>query len=523
MAGHPAGGVGPRFRPQPAAPTDPLAHHGHRRDRDVRRLGRLRRQGRRHAARRQAPPPRRRSARRRTRRRPSPTPPTARCSTSSPRTPTWIARADARQKGFDPDDASTDPRRRRASATSAAAAVIEYRRNDGANQLGDEVGSDGTPYSDYTFYQPHQPADKIIDPDRWQPHPVRRRQGRHGHRPASSPRTGIGSSRSRWSAATSSGPAPPPKVGSEQLKREVDEVLACNASLTLEQKAIVEFMRDGPALDRPVGPLAAVRAGRLAARPARPRPGREAVLRRRQRRVRRLHRLLGGQALLRQLAPLDARAALLQGQDGRRAGPGPGKGVGEDPGRGVAPVLARRPSSRRRSPATSRATARQRRGREDAGAVHRQRPFGAVAPGGRRADRAGRSARRRCRRATASARRQIPDSQGGPLPLPTFTATAEMAAVSRLWGGYHIRPTTIAGLDPRAQGRRCTAGRSSRRTSTGRRRCADGPPRPLLTRSTSSVTQTTKASCRFVLLREYLLRVVLWPMSFERRSRWVQL
>ena len=39
---------------------------------------------------------------------------------------------------------------------------------------------------------------------------------------------------------------PPPKVGSEQLKKEVDEVLNFNANLTPEQKAIVEFMRDGP-------------------------------------------------------------------------------------------------------------------------------------------------------------------------------------------------------------------------------------------------------------------------------------
>ncbi|HEV2765791.1 MAG TPA: vanadium-dependent haloperoxidase, partial [Pyrinomonadaceae bacterium] len=41
-------------------------------------------------------------------------------------------------------------------------------------------------------------------------------------------------------------PGPPPKVGSEQLKKEVDEVIAFNNSLTPEQKAVVEFMRDGP-------------------------------------------------------------------------------------------------------------------------------------------------------------------------------------------------------------------------------------------------------------------------------------
>jgi len=35
-------------------------------------------------------------------------------------------------------------------------------------------------------------------------------------------------------------------VGSPQLKKEVDEVIEYNASLTLQQKAIVELMRDGP-------------------------------------------------------------------------------------------------------------------------------------------------------------------------------------------------------------------------------------------------------------------------------------
>jgi hypothetical protein len=41
-------------------------------------------------------------------------------------------------------------------------------------------------------------------------------------------------------------PPPPPKTDSEQLRKEVDEVLTYNATLTPEQKAIVEFMRDGP-------------------------------------------------------------------------------------------------------------------------------------------------------------------------------------------------------------------------------------------------------------------------------------
>src|SRR5262249_56437658 len=37
------------------------------------------------------------------------------------------------------------------------------------------------------------------------------------------------------------------------------------------------------------------------------------------------------------------------------------------------------------------------------------------------------------------------------LALPPFTATAEMAAVSRLWGGYHIRTDNEVGM---VQGRK---------------------------------------------------------------------
>ena len=41
-------------------------------------------------------------------------------------------------------------------------------------------------------------------------------------------------------------PGPPPLVGSEELKKEVDECIASNGHLTHEEKTIVEFMRDGP-------------------------------------------------------------------------------------------------------------------------------------------------------------------------------------------------------------------------------------------------------------------------------------
>ena len=35
--------------------------------------------------------------------------------------------------------------------------------------MGDELGSNGKPYSDYTFYRAVNTRDKIADPDCWQP------------------------------------------------------------------------------------------------------------------------------------------------------------------------------------------------------------------------------------------------------------------------------------------------------------------------------------------------------------------
>jgi hypothetical protein len=40
----------------------------------------------------------------------------------------------------------------------------------------------------------------------------------------------------------------------------------------------------------------------------------------------------------------------------------------------------------------------------------------------------------------------VPDSKEVRLSLPTFTATAELAAMSRLWGGYHVRVDNEEGL-----------------------------------------------------------------------------
>lgn len=156
----------------------------------------------------------------------------------------WCAEQ-LRKMGFDPDDTSTDLSTPQGVGNTAAAAVIAYRHSDGANQLGDERGSQGVPYSDYTYYLPVNPPNRLFHPDRWQP--IVFEDGKGGH-------VTPGFLTPHWyrvkpfalERSEQFRPPPPPKVGSPELRAEVDEVIAFNAHLTPEQKAIVEFMRDGP-------------------------------------------------------------------------------------------------------------------------------------------------------------------------------------------------------------------------------------------------------------------------------------
>lgn len=147
--------------------------------------------------------------------------------------------------GLDPDDTSEDLTTPQGIGNHVARILTEYRHHDGANQLGDEQGGDGSPFSDYTMYREVNPVDKVIDPDRWQRLPFTRDDGTVFYPGFLTP---------HWYRVTPFAlessdqfrPGPPPQVGSDQLKKEVDECIQLNASLNPEEKAIVEFMRDGP-------------------------------------------------------------------------------------------------------------------------------------------------------------------------------------------------------------------------------------------------------------------------------------
>lgn len=147
--------------------------------------------------------------------------------------------------GLDPDNKSIDPGTPEGIGNLAAKAVIEARKNDGSNQYGEMEGSNGEPYFDYTGYRPINSADENVDGNRWQPKYFS--DGKGG-------KYAPGCLTPYWqkvkpialSSADQFRPGPPPMIGSEQLEKEVKEVIDLQANLTDEQKALVEFMRDGP-------------------------------------------------------------------------------------------------------------------------------------------------------------------------------------------------------------------------------------------------------------------------------------
>lgn len=149
------------------------------------------------------------------------------------------------QLGLDPNNTSLDPNTPEGIGNLAAKAVIEARKGDGANQYGEEKGSNGKAYFNYVGYQPVNSADNNTDPNRWQPKYFSDGNGGQFAPECLTP---------YWDKvkpiALKSGdqfrPGPPPMIGSEQLKDEVKEVVDMQANLTDYQKALVEFMRDGP-------------------------------------------------------------------------------------------------------------------------------------------------------------------------------------------------------------------------------------------------------------------------------------
>ncbi|MBM1105400.1 vanadium-dependent haloperoxidase [Aurantibacter crassamenti] len=147
--------------------------------------------------------------------------------------------------GLDPDNTSINPNTPEGIGNLAAQWVINIRKNDGSNQYGEVPGSNGQPYFDYSGYTPVNDVDTNIDINRWQPKYFIDENGSKYDPGCLTP---------YWQevqplfleSANQFRPGPPPMIGSEQLEKEVKQVIDLQTTLTPENKALVEFMRDGP-------------------------------------------------------------------------------------------------------------------------------------------------------------------------------------------------------------------------------------------------------------------------------------
>jgi hypothetical protein len=144
------------------------------------------------------------------------------------------------QLGYDPANATTDVRTAAGVGNVAAASVLALRAQDGANQEGG--------YADYTGYVPVNTADEVLDPERWQPL----------RNPDGSVQAFLAPHWARvvpfgLASASQFRPPPPAPYRSGEYQRQVQEVIQLSARLGDREKMIAEYWSDGPLSEQPPG------------------------------------------------------------------------------------------------------------------------------------------------------------------------------------------------------------------------------------------------------------------------------
>jgi hypothetical protein len=144
---------------------------------------------------------------------------------------------------YNPSNASKDLSTPVGIGNLAAQAVLDFRHNDGANQLGTLSPN---AYSDYTHYQPVNTKEIIKDPNRWQP--LRVANSRPGLKDQLFDCAQWGNvTPFALASAIQFVPRPGPAKYPEDLyTTQAQQIVGYSTNLTDEQKMIAEYWADGP-------------------------------------------------------------------------------------------------------------------------------------------------------------------------------------------------------------------------------------------------------------------------------------
>jgi hypothetical protein len=168
-----------------------------------------------------------------------------------------------RRLGYDPANTTDDIAAPEGVGNVAARAVLEFRHQDGANQLGDEPGGKlGVAYSDYTGYvSRNQPMDTrasfdpttVQDPNQWQPLRYVDASGAIFTQPFVGAQWQHVKPFALLNVAQLRSPTGPARFSSAAYEAQARALLALSAGLNDEQKMIAEYWADGPHSELPPG------------------------------------------------------------------------------------------------------------------------------------------------------------------------------------------------------------------------------------------------------------------------------
>ena len=162
--------------------------------------------------------------------------------------------AHLRALGYDPAHAlpalSSGAGSPAAVGTLAALAILDHRHKDGSNQLGERGGG---PYADYTGYLPVNTADAVIDPNHWQPLKVADGQGVVTIQKCVLPQWGRVAPFALTNGMQLRPDTSPPTYPSDEYRQRAEQLLELSATLGDSRKVIAEYWEGGPGTTTPPG------------------------------------------------------------------------------------------------------------------------------------------------------------------------------------------------------------------------------------------------------------------------------